>query len=133
MSKPETFESLLHDMRGFLECWSMWLMPGSPINIRSRDWFVDFVTRLAALCKQGAGQSPSPVQQPKADNPEAAEYTPYGESWRKEIMRWRKDQIVDTLVKQGERMAVWRWLAERAGYTESTVEEIIKHQKESQQ
>lgn len=61
---------------------------------------------------------------------EENEFTPYGESWRKEIMRWRKEQIVDTLVKQGERMAVWRWLAERAGYTESNVEAILNGQKE---
>ena len=47
---------------------------------------------------------------------EENEFTPYGESWREEIMRWRKEQIVDTLVKQGERMAVWRWLAEPCGH-----------------
>ena len=60
------------------------------------------------------------------------EFTPYGKSWRKEIMRCRKDQIVDMLVKAGERIAVWRWLAERAGYTESNVEAILYGQKEYQ-
>ena len=47
MAKIETPNDVLHDMRGFLECWDLWTHPGSPVRIASRRWFEDFVSRLA--------------------------------------------------------------------------------------